>query len=133
MIIERIVEFDAAHRLTFHQGKCFNIHGHRWKVRITIEAATDEDMVLDFGDIKRSIVEKFDHKLLIYKEDKMLISFMDSTKFAYEVFEKETTAENMSIIIFNLISDKLTEVGLDDCMIEVQLWETPNSSVVFDG
>ena len=52
--------FDSAHFLSGYNGKCANIHGHRWKIEVEIESAeliTDGEkrgMIIDFGDLKKS-------------------------------------------------------------------------------
>ncbi len=57
--------FDAAHRISSHKGKCKNIHGHTWEVDIyvTFDLADDYDgsIIIDFGDMKAWINE-LDHK-----------------------------------------------------------------------
>ncbi len=72
--------FDAAHFLTDYDGKCSNLHGHRW--RVLAEIAADElpgegparGMVADFGDLKRDLKERadrYDHTL-IYERGTLL-------------------------------------------------------------
>ena len=65
--------FDSAHFLKDYQGKCRNIHGHRWKVRIEISGESLQKegscrgMILDFSEIKtelREITEYFDLSLI---------------------------------------------------------------------
>ena len=52
--------FDSAHFLSGYQGKCANLHGHRWKIEVTVgketlqEEGNYRDMVIDFGDEKLS-------------------------------------------------------------------------------
>ena len=47
--------FDSAHFLSGYEGKCSNIHGHRWKLEVTVQSETLEQtgqirgMVVDFG------------------------------------------------------------------------------------
>ena len=66
--------FDGAHFLTDYNGKCENLHGHRWRVVVYIRQAslgtdgTERDMVLDFGEFKRIVREevgRFDHMFLV--------------------------------------------------------------------
>ena len=51
--------FDSAHFLAGYEGKCSNLHGHRWRIVMEAKAETlHEDgqlrgMVMDFGDTKR--------------------------------------------------------------------------------
>lgn len=61
--------FAAAHQLREYKGKCENLHGHNYRVRITVEA--DEldrtGLVVDFVELKRSmrdIVNRLDHRFL---------------------------------------------------------------------
>lgn len=65
-------EFDAAHFLAGYQGKCSNIHGHRWEVVIRVSRDELEDgMVVDFKDLKkdlRAMTEYFDHSFILEKD-----------------------------------------------------------------
>ena len=73
--------FDAAHRLEFHQGKCFNLHGHRWEVLIEIESNIENDMIFDFGDLKK-VINEFDHSTILKAcdENKELIDILVKMK-----------------------------------------------------
>ncbi len=61
--------FAAAHQLREYKGKCENLHGHNYRVRITV-MAEDLDrtgLVVDFVELKRgmrAVVERLDHKYL---------------------------------------------------------------------
>ncbi len=50
--------FDAAHFLKGYEGKCSNIHGHRWKVIVEVKGedlkqeGPKRGMVVDFSDLK---------------------------------------------------------------------------------
>ena len=66
--------FDSAHFLTDYEGKCENLHGHRWKVvaYLRVDELQNEgdkrDMVIDFADFKRAVREltdRFDHMFLV--------------------------------------------------------------------
>ena len=58
--------FDSAHFLSGYEGKCSNIHGHRWKLEVTVQSETLEQtgqirgMVVDFGQLKDDI-KKMEH------------------------------------------------------------------------
>ena len=73
-ILETEQSFDAAHFLSGYEGKCRNLHGHRWRIvaRIATEQLSQDkqtrDMVIDFGDFKEALSELtdiFDHSLII--------------------------------------------------------------------
>ena len=61
--------FAAGHALRNYHGKCENVHGHNYKVRVTLEGA-DLDaagLLCDFVDVKRlmdGIIERLDHQFL---------------------------------------------------------------------
>ena len=54
-----------AHHVRGHRGACISIHGHTWRLEVTIAAETldDEGFVRDFGDIKADVLEPA-HRLL---------------------------------------------------------------------
>ena len=61
--------FDAAHALRGYQGKCENLHGHRWEVVVAVQRqALDEiGLALDYGVIKReldAVLAGLDHRYL---------------------------------------------------------------------
>jgi 6-pyruvoyltetrahydropterin/6-carboxytetrahydropterin synthase len=70
--------FEMAHALPSYQGKCHNIHGHSYKLYVTVEgepSTTDgspDGMVIDFGSIKeivqQRIVDRFDHALVLPRQ-----------------------------------------------------------------
>lgn len=113
--------FDAAHFLPNHKGKCSNMHGHTYRLDVTvvreneslIQNGSDEGMVIDFSDLKAivkdEVINKMDHKVL------------------NEVFSFRTTAENMAEYIFEVLSDKLAPHGVR--VEKIRLWETPDSCV----
>ena len=79
--ITKQLTFEMAHALLGYDGKCQNIHGHSYKLFVTVEGVPLHDnndkkngMVMDFGDIKRcieeTIIQKFDHALVLPKSDR---------------------------------------------------------------
>jgi 6-pyruvoyltetrahydropterin/6-carboxytetrahydropterin synthase len=118
---EIIVEdyFDSAHFLRGYQGKCENIHGHRYTIRVRLKTKTLNEIGLayDFTDLKRylaEIVAKFDHASLneIPPFDKI-----------------NPSAENIAETIYNKLWKKLSReaVTIDG----VEAWETPRQGVVY--
>jgi len=68
--------FETAHALHGYDGKCKNIHGHSYKLFVTVKGIPSEDqndvklgMVMDFGDLKKiinkEVVDLFDHAILL--------------------------------------------------------------------
>jgi len=67
--ITKLFTFDSAHHLIDYNGKCRNIHGHTYKLEITLKGLPDENgLVMDFHDleaiIENEVLEKVDHKYL---------------------------------------------------------------------
>lgn len=138
--------FDAAHFLTKYHGKCERLHGHTYKLEITLEGPVQENgMVLDFSLLKRIV-----QKQVLSKLDHHLIN---------DILENPS-AENMAVWIWNQLADLQTllqEEILDKNLPEslkafvestenmniegnefvklkrIQLWETPTSYVVYEG
>ena len=129
------IEFDAAHRLSFHKGKCKNLHGHTWKVELDIFANLIENLILDFGDIKSIILDNFDHKVIIWEKDKLLLDFFTSAEELDAVrVPREPTAENLAIMITELIKNSLVEKygkKLGSYAITTRLFESKTSSAEY--
>ncbi|MGH9449030.1 MAG: 6-carboxytetrahydropterin synthase QueD [Terriglobia bacterium] len=61
--------FSAGHALRNYKGKCENVHGHNYRVRVTVEgdALNDAGLLVDFADLKagiRSLASRMDHQFL---------------------------------------------------------------------
>ncbi len=62
--------FAAGHALRHYKGKCENVHGHNYRVRVTMEGEQVDKLsglLVDFGDIKRilrKIVAYLDHQFI---------------------------------------------------------------------
>ena len=124
--------FDSAHFLKDYEGKCSNIHGHRWTVEIEVGAETLEHdtqnrgMVVDFSNLKkdlREIADYFDHSLIMETgslrqatEDALLAENLRIVKVDFR-----PTAENFAKYIY----DEMTSRGYK--VIEASVYETPNN------
>lgn len=67
--IAKEYRFAAAHSIPGHPGKCARLHGHNYRVRLLVEAATLDGlgMVVDFADVKALLDEvcgPWDHRVL---------------------------------------------------------------------
>jgi len=63
------VELSAAHHIPGHAGRCAQLHGHNYRVAVTVHSQqlNDQGMVMDFAELKelcRSAVDPLDHTLL---------------------------------------------------------------------
>ena len=117
--------FDAAHFLTNYEGKCKNIHGHRWRVVISISGDINNGMVVDFNIIKKDLKELcdyFDHSFIVEEGSlKKELFDMLNEEFLLRVVPFRTTAENFSKYFYDELSKKYN-------VIDVTVYETPNNS-----
>lgn len=123
-IIESETSFDAAHFLTNYEGKCANIHGHRWRVVVSISGNLDNGMLVDFNCLKndlRNLGDYFDHAFIVEKGslDDDLYNML-SKKFLLRLVDFRTTAENFSKYFYDELSKKYN-------VKEIKVYETPNN------
>lgn len=110
-------DFAAAHRLNGYQGQCSNLHGHTWKVEVSISSnQLDENgMVIDFKDLKSAlltILKQYDHG---YIND-------------LAPFDRiNPTAENIAREIHREIKAVLT----DYAVTQVKVWESAGSCATY--
>ena len=65
--VKKTLVISAAHKLTLsYPSKCENLHGHNWEVTLYFrsEHLNADGMVIDFTEVKRYVMDKFDHKNL---------------------------------------------------------------------
>lgn len=141
-IISKSIEFAAGHRIPNHKSKCRNIHGHTYKVTVALsgevnqtEGASDEGMVLDFGELKSVmdayIHQTFDHSFIVWERDfEMLLALDTFLKQGMKIVKVNCipTAENLS----RLIWDTLVEVGFTN-LLAVTVEESPTSKANYTG
>lgn len=64
-IISKRMEIAGSHSLKLsYESKCSNVHGHNWivTVKCASESLDRNGMIIDFTEIKRAVMDKFDHK-----------------------------------------------------------------------
>jgi 6-pyruvoyltetrahydropterin/6-carboxytetrahydropterin synthase len=128
--------FEMAHALWNYSGSCKSIHGHSYKLFVTVigyplddPAHPQNGMVADFSDmkkwIKNPIVDKFDHSLLIsgYAETGEL-SKMAQMFDKLVIVDYQPTCENLLIDIVNKIKPQLPQ---NLALHSVKLYETATS------
>lgn len=126
MKISKEFKWEMGHRLPFHSGKCKNIHGHTYKMRVEIEGDLDANgMVIDYYDVSEiisPIVDELDHSFMVKETDKVIIDFLDKLKSKKVVVSFETTAENITLHLLNKIKERITSERIKK--IKVRVYET---------
>ena len=125
--------FDGAHFLSGYEGKCSNLHGHRWRVILKIKSdelkpdGQQRGMVVDFGDVKAALKEEtdfFDHTF-IYEKDTLkpaTVAALNEEGFLMRIVDFRPTAENFSKYFYDRFTEKY---GFD--VAEVTVYETPKN------
>jgi 6-pyruvoyltetrahydropterin/6-carboxytetrahydropterin synthase len=112
--IRKQFAFEAAHVLPYHNGKCSRLHGHSYRLDVTVEGTVQSEgaatgMVIDFDDLARvvrgSILDKLDH------------THLNDTI-------ENPTSENIIAWIWQRLEPQLA--GLR----ELTLWETANACAI---
>jgi 6-pyruvoyltetrahydropterin/6-carboxytetrahydropterin synthase len=110
--------FDSAHHLHLYEGKCKSLHGHTYRLVVTMSGFVDEiGICVDFSKIKE-----------IYEE--AIKSRLDHRYLNEVLPPMNTTAENMIVWIWEEMDKKLEQLALKSQGIrleELVLYETPTS------
>lgn len=142
--ITKEVTFDCAHMLSGHEALCKNLHGHTYKVLVTVvgeplKEGSSAGMVMDFKHLKTAINEvitdKFDHAVIFSSADfrnraeEELYEWAKAHGMRHFVMMKRTTAEQMAYYFSNKIEDYLKhELGLTNIhYCSCKVYETPTS------
>lgn len=133
--ISRKLEFDAAHRVVGHEGKCKYLHGHRYVLEAEFSAKHLDEIgrVVDFSVIKDKlglwIDENWDHNTILWSQDKKLGSdIAKHTKKKPFYLPNNPTAENMALYLRDEVCPLLFKDEFITCM-RLTLHETPNCKV----
>lgn len=118
--------FQMAHTLSAYDGKCRNIHGHNYKLYVTIEGSVESwecnapgghdpecrhmsGMVMDYSDIKRiveqNIIDLYDHAFVVPCDSPF--SGLTGTKLVVLPFQP--TCENLLSHFYSILSDKFPD------------------------
>jgi 6-pyruvoyltetrahydropterin/6-carboxytetrahydropterin synthase len=126
--------FDAAHRILGHSGKCAYLHGHTYRLEVTVSAARLDalGMVMDFDDlralVKKAVVDRWDHATLPSSQDPLAEAIASVQTDAPEkvvLLDGPSTAEILTRLAFVAIREALPpRISLE----RVTIWETPISA-----
>ncbi len=146
MKIGKVIQWDMGHRVLNHRSICKGLHGHRYKAEICVEGelidksgVSEEGMVIDFADIKRTaqklIQEELDHAFMVWDKDDELLDFFKHSKGHKPVIVSFTpTAENVAVYIFHILEDKFLDVYKTGLHLQsIKLWETPSSYALYES
>ena len=128
--VTKTVRFDAAHVLTNHQGLCKNLHGHTYRVDVSVAQADGAggDMVIDFKDLKRIatevICDRFDHAFIYNTEsagESEIAEVVVRNGMRAVPIPFRSTAENLARLFFDELKERIPGLAA------VKVWETADS------
>lgn len=135
--ITKQFNFETGHALYGYDGKCRNVHGHSYKLSVTVIGTPITDttqvklgMVIDFGDLKKivkeEIVNKFDHATVFNKNTPHVDLAKELTDRGHNVIlaDYQPTSENMVIDFAAKIKARLPK---DIRLHSLKLQETETS------
>ena len=114
--------FETGHALYGYDGKCRNVHGHSYKLAVTVIGTPIDDMsnvkhgmVIDFTDLKKivkeEIVDPFDHATVFNKNTPHVELAKELSDRGHEVIlaDYQPTSENMILDFATKIKNRLPE------------------------
>ncbi len=111
--------FAAGHSLRNYKGKCENVHGHNYKVRVTVTGPglNSTGLLMDFVELRgavRELVNRLDHQ---YLND-------------LPPFDRiNPSAENIAKYFYDGLSPQITGAGVK--LESVNIWETDTSFATY--
>lgn len=128
---------DSAHFLADYEGKCRNIHGHRWRVVVEVMSLTLQEekqlngMVVDFAQLKQELKEEtdlFDHALILEKGSLKALTLTALKEEGFHMAEVDfrPTAERFSKYFY----DRMTRRGYR--VKSVAVYETPSNCASYE-
>lgn len=115
-----ITHFAAAHQLQMVAKKCENLHGHNWKIEVTVagEKLNHAGVLIDFGEIKAhvsDVMKTLDHQFL--NENPV---FQDGNP---------PSSENVARHIAGELQSKIDATGVN--VARVTAWESENACATY--
>ena len=116
-----ITQFAAAHQLRIFRGKCEKLHGHNWRIEVSLagDKLNDGGLLIDFGEVKEAtdgILEELDHSFL-----NELPQFEDQSP----------SSENIAAYVFEKLSSKLNNKRIR--VTKVTAWESDSAGASYSG
>lgn len=116
-----VTQFAAAHQLRKFRGKCEKLHGHNWRIEVSLtgEKLNNAGLLIDFKEIKEAtdrILEELDHSFL-----NELPKFKD----------QNPSSENIAAYIFEKLGSTLNNNQIK--VTRVTAWESDSSGATYSG
>jgi 6-pyruvoyltetrahydropterin/6-carboxytetrahydropterin synthase len=152
-VAKEYLSFSSAHFITLAGHQCESLHGHNYRIGVTVEGGIDPEcaFVVDFGVLKRIVrpyVQAIDHRVLLPTEnpklklreegEALMVDYLGREKFVFPRSNcallpiSNTTAEKLAEYLAGLVRAELQKEGLNQLeAIEVEVEESPGQSGYF--
>jgi len=121
--LSKLFRFEASHCLNQHDGKCAQLHGHSWKMRVTVDGVVINQtgpktgMLIDFRDLKALVQPIID--------DCLDHHHLNDTLDVYP------TSENIAQWVFEELQNRISQCYTNLRLVEVAVQETETSEAAF--
>ena len=106
----------AAHRQYLHAGRCFNVHGHEYKIQVEFGCSEPDEQgfVLDFGKlkfIKNYLNDNVDHGFFVDENDPLREQFeqMEKNGYARVLIVPSSSAEGLAKFLYETFNKKVED------------------------
>lgn len=152
-VAKEYLGFAAAHFITLAGHQCESLHGHNYRVGVTVEGPIDPEcgFVVDFGVLKRIVrpfVQEVDHRVLLptanpklrleEDRDRLVVHYLGAPQFVFPRSHcallpvSNTTAERIAEYLAHRVRADLAREGLAGLTaLEVEVEESPGQSGSF--
>lgn len=135
--LTKIFHFEMAHAIHGYTGDCKNIHGHSYKLHVTVASANNytqyipaPGFVIDFKELKKlvkaAVIEKLNHKMILSSN-----FLSDNPSFASQenlvIWEEEPTTENLLLYILYMMQILFKKFPNEVNLVQLKLYETNDS------
>ena len=134
--VTKTVRFDAAHVLSDHAGLCKNLHGHTYRVDVSVAQAADDgrDMVVDFKELKKVanevICDRFDHAFIYTTEsagESEIAAVVEKNGMRTAAIPVRSTCENLAKLFYSDLKPRIPGLSA------VKVWETADNCAEYGG
>ncbi|MBT3281381.1 MAG: 6-carboxytetrahydropterin synthase [Cryomorphaceae bacterium] len=134
--IEREFSIAIAHSLSNHEGRCRNFHGHNIDILVEVksEELNDNNMVMDFSDLKdlcNKYIDPLDHSMLLNETETEMIKLLQKQNKRFHIFNNDPTAEHLCKYLFESIERDL-EFNYPEIEVDrVTIYENEKSNATY--
>lgn len=126
MKIAKEFRWEMGHRLPEHFGLCKNIHGHSYRMILTVEGQLNQQgMIIDYYDLDKiinPIIQMLDHSFMVNQNDIDVLEFLNKINSKKVVVNFDSTVENICLFLLNKIKESRLPENVHS--VTIRIYET---------